>query len=342
MLLPAKEDYRRVLNLLMNQFEKQLEEQAAKEWPQGQRGRRFSYSQRVLLLFFLQMHHQRRTSFSSWHRWLLLHRHQARQMGFARVPHRTTLMRRYKQLSRFLSPLIAFIGQWSRALAPAKASVAGARLVLHDKSLWKASGPVWHQRDRQAQVVPAGVKRLDKDATWGRSGYHGWVFGFGLHLSVDEHGFPLQACVETACVSEGQVVAQQEEALLGLGATDIVGDDSYTNLERSRRFARQGVAWLAPGKKLKTKGEARAYKRWVHQEHNQQVLRRRPRIEPVFELLSQIAGTGDNHKQLPVQGQKRVSTFLLGCVVLAQVAMILNRVWNLPPANISHMMTVWG
>jgi len=28
--------------------------------------------------------------------------------------------------------------------------------------------------------------------------------------------------------------------------------------------------------------------------------------------------------------------------VLAQVAMILNRVWNLPPANISHMMAVWG
>lgn len=159
---------------------------------------------------------------------------------------------------------------------------------------------------------------------------------------MDEWGFPLQACVKTACVSEGQVVAKQEEALLGLGATDVVGDDSYTNLERSRAFARQGVAWLTPGKKLKTRGQAGAYKRWVQQPHNQQVLRRRRRIEPVFELLKQIAGTKDNHKQLPVQGLECVSPFLLGCVVLAQVAMILNGVWNLPPANISHMMTVWS
>lgn len=186
MLLPAKEDYTRVLSLLMNQFERQLEEQAIQERPQGRRGRRFSYSQRVLLLFFLQMHHQRRTGFQAQHRWLLLHQSQARRLGFTQVPHRTTLMRRYKQLSRFLEPLIAFIGQWARALAPVKASVAGARLVLHDKSLWKASGPV-RPAARCGTSATVGLR-------WCLRGSSGWTRTPPGARAATTAGFLAMAC----------------------------------------------------------------------------------------------------------------------------------------------------
>jgi hypothetical protein len=66
-------------------------------------------------------------------------------------------------------------------------------------------------------------------------------------------------------------------------------------------------------------------------------------LKPVFDLVSQVAGTPNNHKQLPhrVKGLARVSTFLLLSMFLVQVAMIVNDVWGLPLHNISHLMAVF-
>ncbi|BCM88322.1 hypothetical protein IAD21_00153 [Abditibacteriota bacterium] len=83
------------------------------------------------------------------------------------------------------------------------------------------------------------------------------------------------------------------------------------------------------------------YRRFIAQEENPRLLRaRKTQIELAFDLISKIAGTAQNHKQLPLQTLPNVRSFLLLCVVLIQLAMILNRVWGLPLRNISHMMTV--
>jgi hypothetical protein len=79
-------------------------------------------------------------------------------------------------------------------------------------------------------------------------------------------------------------------------------------------------------------------------DEEQECLRaRRTMLKPVFDLVSQVAGTPNNHKQLPhrVKGLARVSTFLLLSMFLVQVAMIVNDVWGLPLHNISHLMAVF-
>lgn len=43
----------------------------------------------------------------------------------------------------------------------------------------KAKGPVWHKKQKSQGIVPEGLRGLDKEATWGRSGYDGWVYGHG-------------------------------------------------------------------------------------------------------------------------------------------------------------------
>jgi hypothetical protein len=43
----------------------------------------------------------------------------------------------------------------------------------------KAKGPVWHKKQKREGIVPQGLRGLDKEATWGRSGYDGWVYGHG-------------------------------------------------------------------------------------------------------------------------------------------------------------------
>ena len=64
---------------------------------------------------------------------------------------------------------------------------------------------------------------------------------------------------------------------------------------------------------------------------------RRTAIEPVFDLLAQLLGATDNHKQLPLQGLANVRTCLALATLTLQVAMIANSIWGLPLRNISSM-----
>ena len=345
-MLPTHTDYKRVLNVLVGHLEAQPEETLCL-------GRPFTYSQRTLLRCFLFLHLRRIHTFKAQHRWLVLHPEQAREWGLQVVPHRTTLLRRYRQLTPWLDELIVAIAHWAQDLeAPrdpeqengqdvGQEHALQGRSCIEDKSLFRAKGPVWHQNDRKAGVVPVGLRSLDQDASWSRSAYHGWVYGYGLHLTVNAHSFPLLAQVETASVSESQVMSEKEQRLLSWRPTDVVGDSAYTHLERVKAWAGQGVVLLSSGLKLGAKGEAGAYKHFIAQEDNQKLLRaRKTQIEPAFDLISKVAGTTQNHKQLPLQGLPKVRPFLLLCVVLTQLAMIVNHVWGLPPRNISHMMAV--
>ena len=77
--------------------------------------------------------------------------------------------------------------------------------MFEDKSLYKAQGPVWHQKDRRANHIPEGLRNLDTDATWSTSKYRGWVYGYGLHPTTTAIGFPRFAKVRSAAVSEKAV-----------------------------------------------------------------------------------------------------------------------------------------
>jgi hypothetical protein len=51
--------------------------------------------------------------------------------------------------------------------------------VSADKMLVKAQGPVWHKKQKAQGIIPAGLRELDTEATWGVSGTDGWVYGHG-------------------------------------------------------------------------------------------------------------------------------------------------------------------
>ena len=66
--------------------------------------------------------------------------------------------------------------------------------------------------------------------------------------------------------------------------------------------------------------------------------RRKTAIEPVFALLSELSSTDKNQKQLPVSGIKNVRSFLMLSVMVLQVAMIVNSIFNRPLRNVSLMI----
>ena len=68
---------------------------------------------------------------------------------------------------------------------------------------------------------------------------------------------------------------------------------------------------------------------------------RKTAIEPIFGLLSELTGTNNNQKQLPVSGIENVKTFLILTVVLLQFVMLVNSIWNLPSREVSKMIALF-
>jgi hypothetical protein len=42
-------------------------------------------------------------------------------------------------------------------------------VVSGDKMMNKALGPVWHTKQKVQGIIPAGLRGLDKEATWSKS-----------------------------------------------------------------------------------------------------------------------------------------------------------------------------
>jgi hypothetical protein len=194
-----------------------------------------------------------------------------------------------------LQDCIAFLGQYAEDLAPHFTS----QDLYTDKSLCKAQGPVWHQSDRQAGRIPDKLRHLDTDASWSKSGYHGWVYGYGLHLVDHRVGFPKWVQIETAAVAESDVIDPQAPSLIQhLRPATVTTDNSYAKARRIRQWAQQEVGLLSPAVPWVKGRYALAYHRYIQQPENAELLRgRRTAIEPVFAFIAQVLGTQAKQKQ---------------------------------------------
>ena len=332
MQAPSRADYVRSYSTLFDCFE-QAQPAASR------RGRPFTYAQRLLIIFFTCMLLRRITEVKAQQRWLRTHPDDAQQLGFTAIPHRTTLMRRYKALAPTVAAFVAFVGDWAALLDPACSSDV---LVL-DGSLFKARGPVWHQRDRQQGRVPEKLRNLDQEASWGKSGYHGWVYGYRLHFTCNLTGFPKAVQVTTASTAESTVLDQHERELLERKPEAVVGDNGFCQATRIRRWAKQGVLLVTPARTWRQGRSARAYHRFLkHPEVARWLQARRTAIEPLFDLLRHVLGTKGRQKQLPVAGLACVDTFLSLGVLAVQLAMLVNVIWGYPVREVSHILAAFS
>src|SRR5262245_36475546 len=95
-----------------------------------------------------------------------------------RFPARRTWERRLAAIPATLPAQIACLGAHLLALlAPFRAQ---GRAVAIDSTPLHARGGVWHQAPRARGEVPHSS--IDTEAHWTKSGWHGWVYGWKLHL----------------------------------------------------------------------------------------------------------------------------------------------------------------
>jgi hypothetical protein len=329
---PTRADYVQIYVTLFDRFE-----QTHVTAPR--RGRPYTYRQRVLIVFFTCMLIKRITEFKAQRRWLTTHPVEAQQFGFTALPHRTTLSRRYKQLASPIQAFVAFVGEWADTLDDACSS----RVLVVDGSLFKARGPVWHQRDRVHHRVPNRLRNLDRDASWGKSGYHGWVYGYRLHLTCNLAGFPTLVQVTPGSTAESSVLDRHEDALFHSAPHMVVGDNTFCKASRIRRWAKRGVLLVTPAATWQQGRYARAYHRLLKQPDIARVLAaRRTAIEPVFDLFRHVLGTKGQQKQLPIAGLSIVQPFLSLGVLAVQMAMLINNVWGEPLRQISHLLAAFS
>ncbi|GAC1513553.1 MAG: hypothetical protein NVS2B16_18710 [Chloroflexota bacterium] len=97
-----------------------------------------------------------------------------------RYPCRRTFERRLNAIPETLPVQIACVGRHLVELIQPFAE--HGRAAALDSTILHARGGVWHRKHRDAGEVPH--TSIDTEAHWTKSGWHGWVYGWKLHLAA--------------------------------------------------------------------------------------------------------------------------------------------------------------
>ena len=331
MYYPDSKEYITFLFLLLDEF-------SATQEKVSKSGRPQTYADASLIVFYAVMTLKGITAMRTQQTYLFHHPLMLERCRLPASPSHVTLGRRYKALTPQLEVFTEYIA------ASRFATAAGflQQVVYEDKSLFKAAGPVWHQKDRLKDHLPKNLRGVDKTATWSKSGYHGWVYGHALHLTSIRNGFPVMFHVRPANVNERKVLDTKKDRLIEKGVRCIATDKGYVDKKRQATFAKDEMLLLTPKTTL---AEANALlgadPLYTATQVETWQAARKVAIEPVFDLLSKLLSTTGAHKPLPLRGIAYVSTFLGIGVVLLQLSMLMNIRCGLPTRNVTHIKTVF-
>jgi hypothetical protein len=237
---------------------------------------------------------------------------EVRQLLFegGRFPSRRTFERRLKALPERLPDQIGCLGRHLVGLlSPWERS---GRAVALDSTLLRARGGVWHKKHREAGVVPH--TSIDTEAAWTKSGWHGWVYGWKLHLAITVAGMwiPLSARFTPADIADNQIASALIEELPD-EARFVLGDTHY-DAENVREKCEQTERFLVTSKRG-------AY---PHTDCGVEVRR-------IFHKLRTLANENFNehfkaifdvHEQVPTKGRINTARFALGAVFVYQLALL--------------------
>ena len=269
------------------------------------RGRPQVYSPASMTLIFVVMSLKKNYSFKGMAKYARVH---YADFGFAQSPSRKTIRRRFLSLPIYIHWLLPQIVRHCQELDYDFFRCAWAFV---DKSVFRAKGGIWHQKHKKQGIVPH--PSIDTDASWAKSAYHGWRFGYGLHLVCLQNRFPVAAWVTTASTKDHSLLAKLLEAIkdmLGI----VVGDNGYQCLKVIQKLYQDfGILMQIPSAftTYLKKPFVIWYNAMIKLPQARLLYRhRKPAIEPLFSLIKQIFDL-QNENQLPYRGIHRVSAFLM-------------------------------
>lgn len=227
-----------------------------------------------------------------------------------RYPSRRTFERRLRALPETLPERIGCLGRHLAALL--RPWEDSGRAVALDSTVLRAKGGVWHKKDREAGVVPHSS--IDTEAGWTKSGWHGWVYGWKLHLATTVAGvwIPLAARLTPANVPDNRMAPPLIEALPE-EARFVLGDSHYNARNVREACARRGGFLVASKRGPYPHADAGVEVRRIFH-----LLRHRA-IENFNEHFKAIF---EAHGSVPTRGEADTARFALGAVFVYQLALL--------------------
>lgn len=188
---------------------------AQSQCPRTGPGRTPEYDDWKIAVLIMTAIVKRRKSKSAQYRFLWEHRKKLqRWLGLKRLPTRSTYFARYRRAHRLWQAAIVLQGK--QAL---EEKVTTACIVAVDKSLVAAKGTPWHGKRRCGDKVPPELKGVDRQADWGYSPYHNWVYGYSYEIAATADPrsvhLPLAASAGLASASEHATVGAKIDCLPG-------------------------------------------------------------------------------------------------------------------------------
>jgi Transposase DDE domain len=238
-----------------------------------------------------------------------------------RFPTRRTWERRLTALPQHLPGLIGCFGRHLVALLTPWTSHGRAAAV--DSTALKTSGGVWHKKHKAQGEIPHTA--IDTEAGWSKSGWHGWWYGWKLHLavSVGSVWIPLAAELTPANVADNTVAPRLLEPLPA-EVRYVLGDTHYNDPEVRQQCEQSNRALVA------TRRGA-----YPHHDDGVEVRRifhklRSQAIEPFNGLFKNIF---EWRTQLPVKGLQRSQLLALGAIVIYQLVLLYQHEQHLTPGK---------
>ena len=225
-----------------------------------------------------------------------------------RFPSRRTFERRLADLPDALPEHIGRLGRLLVAmLAPWQTY---GRAVAADSTVLRANGGVWHLKQRVQQGLPH--LSIDVEADWTKSGWHGWVYGWKRHVitTVAPVWIPVAATLTRANTYDGTAALELLPELPDT-ARVVLGDRHFSTDALRQECAAADRLLVTP--------QAGPY---PHPDPGVEVRRvfhrlRSTSCEPFHQLLK---GLFELHGQVPTKGLRSTQRFVLGAVLVYQLA----------------------
>lgn len=254
----------------------------------AKRGRPYYYSELVMLRIFLLMVLKRMKEFAALYRYLQAHPDTRAACGLEQMPDESTLRKRIKKLRPSVKRQIR---AWTRELI--KAGVCSAEVVAVDKKMIQAQGPLWHKADRQRNTIPEGLRGVDRDSSWSKSYYRGWVQGYASHIAVTatpgQAIAPIWSDFTKNSLPEAKV-ARELGPLLPDEVKKVLGDTHYDDpglrdeVERYEKHLLERCLIVPIEVKNRTTPKRRRYAS-LYENNLKLYGRRKVSIEPFFDRL---------------------------------------------------------
>ena len=227
-----------------------------------------------------------------------------------RFPSRRTWERRLNALPATLPARIACLGSY--LVAHLQPWADGGHAVAIDSTVLRARGGVWHKRHRDAGVVPH--TSIDTEAHWTKSGWHGWVSGWKLHLvtTVAAVWIPLAAELTPANAADNETAPRLLEALPE-AVRFVLGDTNYQDPALHEHCAAADRFLVATRRG-----------RYPHRDDGVEVRRvfHALRSLAIENFNGQFKGIFDAHGPVPTRGLVRTQRFALGAVFVYQLTLL--------------------